>query len=252
MNRISFAAAAVIAFFGATAAQAAEIKVLTAGAFKPIVTAVVPEFERESGHKVVVDNDTVGGLLRRVSAGESFDVIVATPAALDALTKDGKLTAASATRVARVGIGVAIKDGANTPDVSTVESFKNALLSARAVAYIDPAAGGSSGIYFSQWLEKAGIAEQVRAKAVLVPGGLVAQRLLNGQADIAIHQISEILAVPGAKLVGPIPREIQNFTVYSGGIHASPRNPDAAKAFLAVLTSSKTQAVLRDKGMETP
>ena len=233
-------------------AVAAEIKVLTAGAFKPVVTAVVADFEKQTGHKVTVDNDTAGALVKRINSGEAFDVIVLTPGALEPLARDGKVVNSSATRLAKVAIGVAVKRGAPIPDISTVAAFQATLLAARSVAYIDPAAGGSSGIYLSQLFEKMGIADRIKPKAVLVPGGLVAQRLVNDQADIAIHQISEILAVPGAQLVGPIPAEIQNYTVYAGGLSTSACNADAAKALLAALASPKAQAILREKGMEAP
>ena len=236
-------------------AGAAEIKVLTAGAFKPVVTALVPEFEHRTGHKLVVDNDTAGALVRRVGRGEIFDLLVLTPAALEQLAAAGQVLAGSQRPLARVAIGVAVKQGAPRPDISSVAAFRQTLLSARAVAYIDPAAGGSSGIYLARLFETWGIAGQILPKAVLVPGGLVAQRVVNGQADIALHQISEILAVPGADLVGPLPVEIQNYTVYAGAL---PRNaPDAAKAaaaqaFFDLLASSRAQAVLKDKGMEGP
>ena len=233
-------------------AVAAEIKVLTAGAFKPVVTAVVADFEKQTGHKVTVDNDTAGALVKRINSGEAFDVIVLTPGALEPLARDGKVVNSSATRLAKVAIRVAVKRGAPIPDISTVAAFQATLLAARSVAYIDPAAGGSSGIYLSQLFEKMGIADRIKPKAVLVPGGLVAQRLVNDQADIAIHQISEILAVPGAQLVGPIPAEIQNYTVYAGGLSTSACNADAAKALLAALASPKAQAILREKGMEAP
>lgn len=233
-------------------AVAAEIKVLTAGAFKPVVTAVVADFEKQTGHKVTVENDTAGALVKRIGGGEAFDVIVLTPGALEPLARDGKVVNGSATRLAKVAIGVAVKRGAPMPDISTVAAFQATLLAARSVAYIDPAAGGSSGIYLSQLFEKMGIADRIKPKAVLVPGGLVAQRLVNDQADIAIHQISEILAVPGAQLVGPIPAEIQNYTVYAGGLSTNARDAGAAKALLAALSSPKVQAILRDKGMEAP
>jgi molybdate transport system substrate-binding protein len=120
------------------------------------------------------------------------------------------------------------------------------------VATIDPASGGSSGIYLWQWFEKVGIAAQLKPKAVLVPGGLVAPRLVNGEADIALHQISELLGVPGTTLVGPIPAEIQNYTVYAGGVSASARDAGAAQAFLATLSGPAAAVVLKDKGMEAP
>ncbi len=241
-----FASAALVS----VSTLAAEVKVLTAGAFKPVVTAVVAEFEKQSGHKVTVENDTAGGLLKRISGGEAFDVVVLTPGALDELSKAGKVAQGSAVRLARVAIGVAVKHGAPLPDISTVAAFQNALLSARAVAYIDPAAGGSSGVYLTQLFEKMGIADRIKAKAVLVPGGLVAQRLVNDQADIAIHQISEILAVPGATLVGPIPAEIQNYTVYSGGLSASARDAEAARALLTALKSAAARDIMTAKGLE--
>jgi molybdate transport system substrate-binding protein len=236
----------------ALSASAAELKVLTAGAFKPIVMSLAPAFEQRTGHKLVVDNDTAGALAKRIADGETFDVVVLTPAAIEQLTQAGKVAAGSSARLARVAIGVAVKKGAPAPDIASVEAFQRALIAARAVAYIDPAAGGSSGVYLTQLFEKMGIAPQIKAKAVLVPGGLVAQRLVSGEADIAIHQISEILAVPGATLVGPIPAEIQNYTVYAGGVAATAHDPAAARAFMALLGSAEARAVLKDKGMEAP
>lgn len=212
------------ALFVCANAYSGEIKVLTAGAFKSVVTALVPEFEKQTGHKVTVENDTAGALTKRISGGEGFDLVVLTPAALAELMKAGKVVEGSTKLLARVAIGVAVKKGAAEPDISTVAAFQNALLAARAVAYIDPAAGGSSGIYLTKLFEKMGIADRIKAKAVLVPGGLVAQRLVNDEADIAIHQISEILTVPGATLVGPIPAEIQNYTVYAGGVSTAARD----------------------------
>jgi len=236
----------------AGAACAAELKVLTAGAFKPVVAALSPVFEAQTGHTVRIDNDTAGALQRRIAEGEGFDLVVLTPAALQALAPSGKLAAGPATPLARVGIGVAVKQGAPLPDIGSLAGFRETLLKARAVALIDPAAGGSSGIYLAQLFDRMGIAAELAAKAVRVPGGLVAQRVVNGEADIALHQISEILAVPGAVLVGPIPAEVQNFTVYAGGISASARDASAAKAFLDLLAGERARAVLTEKGMQPP
>lgn len=252
MQSKSSLSAAVAACAVAMSATAAEIKVLTAGAFKPVVLALAPEFERQTGHRLSVDNDTAGALVRRISGGEAFDLVVATPAALEQLAQAGKVAADAPTQLARVAIGVAVKRGAPMPDISSVAAFVQALQGARAVAYIDPASGGSSGIYLAQLFEKMGLAAQLKAKAVLVPGGLVAQRVVSGEADIAIHQISEILAVPGAALVGPIPSEIQHYTVYAGALSATVRDRAATQAFLAVLASAAAQALLQDKGMQAP
>lgn len=235
-----------------TGAFAADLKVLTAGAFKPVVVALAPVFEQRTGHKLSIDNDTAGALQKRIAGGEAFDLVVLTPAAIEQLAAAGQVSAGSAVRLARVAIGVAVKQGAPVPDISSVAAFRQALLDARAVAYIDPAAGGSSGVYLSQLFVKMGIAPQIQAKAVLVPGGLVAQRLVSGEADLAVHQVSEILAVPGATLVGPIPPEVQNYTVYAGAVGAAARDAAAAQAFLALLGSAEARAVLAQKGMQAP
>ena len=231
---------------------AAELTVLTAGAFKPVVSALVPTFEAQTGHTVRVENDTAGALQRRIAQGERFDLVVLPPAALESLARAGRLAGASPTPLARVGIGVAVKQGATLPDVGTEAAFRDTLLAARAVAFIDPAAGGSSGIYLAQLFERMGIAPQIAAKAVRVPGGLVAQRVVSGEADLALHQISEILAVPGAVLVGPLPASLQNYTVYAGGVSASAPDPAAAQALLAWLASERSRAVLAQRGMEAP
>jgi molybdate transport system substrate-binding protein len=233
----------------ASLARADTIKVLTTGAFKQVVVALVPAFEARTGHKVEVQNDTAGALSKRIAAGESFDVLVLTPAGLKTLATAGKVTADSVAPLAKVAIGVAVKAGAPQPAMSSVEDFRQAVLAARKVAYIDPAAGGSSGIYLDGLFQRMGIAEAVRAKAVLVPGGLVANRLVSGEADLAIHQISEILPVAGAQLVGPLPEAIQNYTTYAGAVSAASRHPQAALAFLATLSGAEAAQTIRAKGM---
>jgi molybdate transport system substrate-binding protein len=229
-------------------AAAADIKVLTAGAFKQVVLAMLPDFEKTTGHKVVLDNDTVGALAKRIDGGEAFDVAILSPAALDKLAKAGKV-APGATALAKVGVGVVVKEGAPRPDISTVAAFKAALLAAKSVAYIDPAAGGSSGIYVAGLLDRLGIADVVKPKAKLIKGGAVADHVANGEAEIGIHQISEILPVKGAVLVGPLPAEIQNFTVYAAGVGAGARDRAAAEALVKYLAGPAAAAVLKAKGM---
>jgi molybdate transport system substrate-binding protein len=231
-------------------AAGAEIKVLTAGAFKQVLLALLPDFERTSGHKVTVENDTVGALTKRIEGGEVFDLAVLTPKAVDDLAKEGKFAAGSRANLARVGIGVVVKDGTPKPDIGSVAAFKQALLAAKSVAYIDPAAGGSSGIYVAGLLDKLGIAADVKPKAKLIPGGAVAEHVAKGEAELGIHQISEILPVKGVTLVGPLPVEIQNYTVYAAGVGAHAKESDAAKALLKTLASPAAAEVLKSKGME--
>jgi molybdate transport system substrate-binding protein len=241
-------ALAGLAFIGG--AVAADIKVLSAGAIKPVIVAALPEFEQRTGHKVTIENDTAGGLLRRVRAGEPFDLLVMPRPGLIQLSQEGAVIGTSLRPLAKVGIGVAVKKGAPLPEIGSTADFRAALLAARNVAYIDPAAGGSSGIYLARLFERMGIAPQIGPKAVLVPGGLVAQRLVSGEADLAVHQISEILAVPGATLVGPLPADIQNYTVYAGGVSAGAG--DAARQLLETLAGPQLRAELAGHGMEAP
>jgi molybdate transport system substrate-binding protein len=231
-------------------AATAEIKVLTAGAFKQVLLALLPDFERTSGHKVSVENDTVGALTKRIEGGETFDVAVLTPAAVDGLSSKGKLVAGSRVNLARVGIGVVVKEGAPKPDIGSVDAFKRALLAAKSVAYIDPAAGGSSGIYVAGLLDKLGIAAEVKPKAKLIHGGAVAEHVARGEAELGIHQISEILPVKGVTLVGPLPAEIQNYTVYAAALGTQAKEGDAAKALLKALSGPAAAEVLKSKGME--
>src|SRR5262249_29558544 len=149
LRRLSAAAALAIA---ATSAVGADLKVLTAGAYKPVLQALAPAFEQRSGHRLVVDNDTAGALQKRIAAGEAFDVVVLPPAGLAALAS----RVGPALSLARVQIGVAVKAGAPLPDISTVAAFQRTLLGARAVATIDPAAGGSSGVYLWQLFDRLG------------------------------------------------------------------------------------------------
>jgi molybdate transport system substrate-binding protein len=240
---------ALLSFNGASAA---DIKLLTAGAFKSVAGELVPAFERETGHKVIVEKDTAGGLAKRIAGGEAFDVAVLPPAALSPLVASGKIVDGSTRPLAKVGIGVAVKKGAPMPDIGDVEAFKRALLAARAIAYIDPAAGGTSGIYLAQLFEKMGIGAELKPKSVLVPGGLVADRVVRGEAEIGLQQASEILAVPGATLVGPIPAAVQSYTIYAGGIGTGAHDPAAARALLDAFSGASASIVLKAKGMETP
>ena len=234
-------------------AKAADINAISGGAFKQVLTALVAQYEKESGNKVNVTYQTVGQHLKLIASGqETFDVAVLTPEAIDGLIKEGKVAAGSRADLAKTGVGVVVKAGAPLPDISTVEAFKRTLLAAKSVAYIDPAAGGSSGIYVAKLLERLGIAKEVNAKAVLVHGGEVATHIAAGEAEIGIHQISEILPVKGATLVGPLPAEIQNFTVYSAGLGAAAKDQAAAVGLIKFLSGPHALPIIKAKGMAPP
>jgi molybdate transport system substrate-binding protein len=232
-------------------AEAADMKVISGGAFKQVLNDLVVQYEKETSNKADVTYRTVGQHLKLIAGGEEkFDVAVLTPEAIDNLTKEGKVVPGSRADLAKTGVGVVVRTGTPLPDISTVDAFKRTLLAAKSVAYIDPKAGGSSGIYVAKLLEQLGIAKEVNAKAVLVQGGEVATHVVDGEAEIGIHQISEILAVKGAVLVGPLPAAIQNYTVYSAGVSAGASNPVAASELVKFLSGPHAISIIKSKGME--
>lgn len=232
-------------------ASAADLKLLTAGAYKSAAIEIVADFEKKTGHKVTIDNGTAGALQKRVADGEYFDVLVIPPIPMASLLRT-RVAESSAKELARAGVGMAIKQGAPVPDISEVDGFKKALLAARAIAYIDPAAGGSSGIYLAQLFQQMGIADQLKPKSVLVQGGLVADRIVDGKADIALQQSSELMGVPSVQFVGPIPLMVQNYTIYSGGVSLASRNRAAADALLLALANPENGKILKSKGLDSP
>ncbi|MSP79717.1 MAG: ABC transporter substrate-binding protein [Rhodospirillales bacterium] len=250
--RSKFLGVLAAALLGAAPAAADEIKVLSAGAFLQVLTAMTPDFEKRTGHKRAVTRGTVGQLMKRVEEGEAFDLVVVTPAGIEKLIAAGHVAAGTAKPLARVGIGVMVKEGAVKPDVGTVEAFKKTLLAAKSVSYIDPKSGGSSGIYTAQLLERLGIADQIRPKEKLKQGGHVAELVISGEAEIGVQQISEIIPVQGVAFAGPLPKEIQNYTVYAAGIGAKAARAGAARALLETLVGPGAAAELKAKGMEPP
>ena len=233
--------------------KAADIKVISGGAFKQVLNALAEQYERASGNKLDLTYRTVGQHLQLIKSGEEeFDVAVLTPDAIDGLIKEGKVVAGSRADLAKTGVGVVVKAGAPLPDVSSVDAFRRTLLAAKSVAYIDPAAGGSSGIYVGKLLERLGIAAAVNAKAKLIHGGAVADHIAEGEAEIGIHQISEILPVKGVVLVGPLPADIQNFTVYAAGVGTAAKDGarDGASALVKFLAGPHAGPIIKAKGME--
>jgi molybdate transport system substrate-binding protein len=232
-------------------AKAAEIRVISGGAFKQVLTALAAQYEKESGNTLAITYQTVGQHLALIRDGkEEFDVAILTPEAIDSLTKEGKVVSGSRIDLAKTGVGVVVRTGAALPDINTVDAFKRALLAAKSVAYIDPKAGGSSGIYVAGLLERLGIAGEINAKAKLVHGGAVADYVADGEAEIGIHQISEILGVQGATLVGPLPAEIQSFTVYSAGLGAAAKDRATAEGVLKFLSGPHALPIINAKGMQ--
>jgi molybdate transport system substrate-binding protein len=244
----------VALLFIANPALAAEISVLCAGAARGSIVPLIEPFQRASGHVIRFDYGTAGQIQARLKEGPAAairpDVVIVTPAVLAELEKAGIVAAGSTVALARTGMGVGVREGAARPDISSVEAFRRALLAARAVAYIDPAAGGTSGRYFAGVLEKLGIAEAIRPKAVLVPGGYAAERVAQGEADLVVHQISEILPVKGVTLVGPLPAELQLYTTYAAALVAGTAQAEAARAWIRYLSGPEGRKAFAERGLE--
>ena len=227
------------------------IKVMSAGAVQAMVEAIGKEFERFSGHRLDLNFGTAGALRERFAGGETADLLILPAAIIAALDQDGRLAAGSIRDLGRTVTGVAVRAGAPAPDISTPDAFKRALIAAKTVSYTDPKAGGSSGTFFAALLERLGIAEAVNQKAVLGKRGYeVAQAVADGRAEIGTTFISEILTVPGAHMIGPLPGDLHNSNTYTAAIPQSAAAPEAAKALLQALSDPATRARWTAAGLE--
>lgn len=240
--------AIVFAWLGlAFPAMAAEIKVLAPNAAKESVAEAISLFEQTTGHKVCVAWTGTEAITRRVAEGEVVDVVVNAAQNIDRQSKEGKLRRETRTDFARSSIGVAVPASAARIDVSTTENLKAALLSARTVVV----SSGTSGRHMVEVFAGLGLGEQLKARTKQPPSGAqIADFLAAGDADIGFQQISELLHAKGILYLGPLPADLQNYTVYSAAIHANALNSDAAKALLEALRKPTVQAVVRASGME--
>ncbi|MBI2371341.1 MAG: substrate-binding domain-containing protein, partial [Deltaproteobacteria bacterium] len=232
------------------AAQAAEVKVLSAGAVRKVVTDLAEAFRRETGHTVTLTFGTVGAVREKLRAGEPADVLIMTDAAIDELARQGAVAPGTRTDLARAGIGVGVREGAPRPDISTPEALKQTLLAAKSLVYMDPARGATSGIHFAGVLQRLGIAEAVKGKSRLWPSGYAAEVVAKGEAELVVHQISEILPVKGVTLVGPLPRDLQKLTIYSAGLAARSAAPEAARAFIAFMARPSFKGKFAEAGLD--
>ena len=223
------------------------LKLIASNALDAVLRELVPQFERESGNSVSVAYLSTNQMLERVKGGETADLLIAGRSAIDELIAAGKVAAGSRADLASSGIGVCVKSGAPKPDIGTVEAFKQALLAAKSVAHT---ATGQSGSYFAALVDCLGIGDAVRAKAKVSAGGIIGEFVARGEAELGIQQVSEVLAVPGVELVGPLPPEIQKVTVFSAGICSGSRETEAAQALVRFLMTASATAAMKAKGLE--
>lgn len=256
MTKISSAMMAlVLSSMGAAAtANAAEIKVLSAGSLKLALNQLPPDFQKSSGDTVTIDYGTAGAIAGRIQKGEPADVTIVSRSQLEMLESQGKVAQGSRVNIAGVGIGVAIRKGAPKPDISSVEAFKRTLMSARTIGYVNPALGSSSGIYVAGMLERLGVAQDLKSKIKLVTVEAdidgVFQGVASGEIEIQIGQISEIAISPGVELAGPLPSEIQNLTLLAAGIVAASKAREPANAFIKFIASPAAAVVLKANGFQ--
>ncbi len=235
---------------GAPAAQAAEITLIAPGGIRAAIQQMIPDFERQTGHKVKGTFGSGGGTKERVIKGEPFDVPLVQPPVAPVIAS-GHVVAASETPVATVSVGVAVRAGAPKPDISTADAVKRMLLGAKAIAYPNAATGAGAGRSFNATLDKLGITEQMKPKIRIAQGGRGAMELLaKGEVDIGLTYISEIITEPGVEVVGPLPRDISPPTALIGFVSAQSKEPEAARALLSYLTSPEAGAVFKERGMQ--
>jgi molybdate transport system substrate-binding protein len=231
-------------------ADAAELKIFVGGAMTETVEKIGADFAKRSGNKLDYVSDTTGALQKRLAAGEKADVVVVTAAGLDALQKENRILPASRVELVRALIGVAVRQGAPSPNLSSPDAFKSSLLAARSVSYVNPAAGGTSGTYFEGLMKRMGIADQMKSKIVYRnQGSEVADAVAKGDAELGISFIAELAPNKGVKVAGPLPQEIQSPTDYVAAVTAVSGNQDAARAFIQAMTNPTGAAVFKAAGL---
>jgi molybdate transport system substrate-binding protein len=244
-------AAATSLVFATAGAFAAELKVYVSGAMAHALEEISKDFVKKNGHTLDFVVGTTGVLQDRVRKGEKADLIEVTTVGMDALEKEKLIVPGTRVNLARANIGVAVRDGAPAIDISTPDALKQRLLAARSIAYIDPVAGGQAGAAMVKLLADLGISEQMKSKTVHGRTGAESvQKMVAGEADIAISFISEILPIKGAKLVGPLPAAVQNPSSYAGAVGANSANQQAARALLAAMQGADAHHVMVDAGLE--
>jgi molybdate transport system substrate-binding protein len=230
------------------AANAAEIKVISSVGVRAALEELKPQFERATQHKLTFAFGTAVPLKRQIEAGETFDVVILTPALIEDLVKQGKVAPGTKSDVAKAGIGVAGRAGAPRPDISTADAFKRALINAKSIVYSKE---GQSGTSMARLIERLGIDAEMKPKTLLeTRSGHTAVAVVEGKAELGFTLISEILPVSGAELVGPLPAELQSYVVFTAGISPNARDAEAARAFINFFSAPAVLPVLKAKGME--
>lgn len=230
-----------------------DLKIFSTIAVQSALEALVPTFEKDSGCRLDITWNTAPVLVKRLQAGDTADVLILNRAGMDAMERDKRVRVGSEATLASSATALAVKAGANRPDISTPEALKRTLLSARAISYSDPAAGGASGIYFAKLIERLGIANEVNAKTKYPPpAGLCGDLLASGEVDLAVQQKPELLQVAGIEILGLLPGDLNMVTTFVACVESSSAEPAMGQALIDHLRSPASVAVFRAKGLDTP
>jgi len=232
----------------AAPANAAEVKVIASTAIKTALEALAPQFEAASEHKLVIAYGASARLVPEIENGRPFDLAILSASVTDALIGSGKLVPATRIDIARSGAGVAVRQGTPRPDIGTVDAFRRTLLAAKSLGYSDT---GAAGQFLAGMFQHLGIADEMKPKLKLAqPNKPSLQALADGEIDLNIPQISEAISFPGVDLVGPLPAELQVYTVLPAAVAARAANPEAAKALIRFLRDTGAVSVIKAKGLE--
>ena len=223
------------------------VRVLSSNGVKSVVVVLQPEIERAIGHPLSIEFSTASSLKTKIETGEAFDVAILTPALVDDLIAQGKVAADSRADFARAGVGGGIGEGAPAADVSTPDALKTTLLNATSVVFT---ADGQSRTTIDRAFEQLGIAEAMRPKTILKGPGEAPEVVAAGEAELVLTLVSEILPVPGIRLLGPLPADLQAYVSFTAGRSIEATDPEAADALLDYLSGPAMAAALDAHGLE--
>jgi molybdate transport system substrate-binding protein len=235
-----------------TTASAAEIDAFISTALMTVTDELIPPFEHASGYTVHALYAPPGALLKHFAAGEPADIFLTGREAIDTLIDDGKIVPGRID-LATTGIGICVRKGAPKPDISTPDAFKRAMLAAKTVGYASPAGGSIVGPHIQKIFQKLGIAEQMAPKTKLSaggPNGRVSVLVSSGEAEIGLQQVTELLSNPDVEVIGMLPADLQQITMYSAGITTIAKQPDAARALIQALTAPSAKPIFKAKGFD--
>lgn len=234
-----------------TVASASEIRVLYVGALRSSLAALIPDFEKTSGHKIIAEAGAAGAMVTRIQNGKSVDVVIVTAPQIAALLKQGKIVAGTEINLAQVGMGLAAHPGMAKQDISSAEGFQRTLLAAKSIGHTDPASGASSAIYAGQLLARLDIASEIKPKIrIFASNALLLQALASGEVEVGFGQLTEFMEKKNIDLIGPLPAAFQKFSRFSAGVPTSAKDPNGGKAFINFLRSPAAAAAMKAKGVE--